>query len=286
MSVIQKPRLKNYLSIQHFLQDLYSYRKRNEPGFSYESWSQELDFNNRSFLRQVVIGRRSLTMETAQILKKRLNLEGSDNEYFDLLISYSRARTAKEKEAFGISMARLIKSDESQNEIADYAAFVSNPLHPRLQTLLSFSDIRKTPQNLAKILQRSESEIEQALHLLRNIGIAESDQDKNWKSLVRSFKVQEELGSQALLHYHRKALEEAIEAQTLPVQERRYRSLLLPLNPEELSEFMIELNEFAERMKRRFDVDSLKGRKLYQINLNSHSVSQRDETFDDAIDFR
>jgi len=274
MTNASKPQLKRYLDIHHFLQDLYEYRKRTEDGFSYETWSQELDFTNRSFLRQVVTGRRSLTTETAELLKKRLHFETSDKDYFDLLIRYSRATNHKEKEVLGQQMMKILKSESSQCEIGDYHAFISKPLHPQVQTLLSFVDIPKTPENLARILNKDLADVEEALLLLQKIKMAEKDEFGEWRAVVRSFKVSDKLGSQALLQYHREALGEAIEASKLPPSERRYRSLLLPLNPDEFAVFLSEFNDFAERMKRKFDIDDFRGRKLHQVNLNIYSVSE------------
>jgi len=60
---------------------------------------------------------------------------------------------------------------------------------------------------------------------------------------------------------------------------RKYRSLLLPLTPEELQELYSFLDEFASDQLSRFDSESYKGRRIFQMNFNVHPVTN--ETLED-----
>ncbi|WP_168196404.1 TIGR02147 family protein [Bdellovibrio sp. NC01] len=278
----KKPSVTEYLSVHHYLNDLYKYRKQTEPDFSYELWAQELDFKNRSFLRQIVTGRRGLTSDTAKQLAVRLNFQGIERQYFDLLVQYSRARSLEKQSLLGRELMSLLKSEHSQQEIEDYCEFVSATLYPKLQTLLSFKDVRKTPEHLAPLLRKSPEEITNALKILERINLATQEDDEEWKSVPKSFKVPEAIGDRNLLEYHALSLREAIEARSLPKEQRRYLSLILPLNQQDFAAFWEEFNKFKKDMIRKFDVEDLRDRQLFQMNLNIYAVSE--EMVDSKID--
>jgi uncharacterized protein (TIGR02147 family) len=270
----KKPDLLEYLSIQHYLKDLYKWRKQTEASFSYESWAQELDFKNRSFLRQIVIGRRNLTTDTSRQLARRLHFQGVELEYFELLVQYSRAQSLDKKNALGLKLTGLLKAEHQQQDVKDYCEFISDTLYPRLQTLLSFKDIPKTPEQLGYLLNQPPDKIHQALQILEKIQLAARGPEEEWSAVSKSFKVKEALGDRHLLNYHALSLHEAINAQSLPKDQRRYFSLLLPLSTEDFASFWDDFNRFKKEMIRKFDADDLRKRRLFQMNLNIHAVSE------------
>lgn len=274
-SLLSKPELRTYLDIHQYLEDLYRYRKQTEISFSYESWAQELDLKNRSYLRQIVIGRRSITEGTIKIFCDRLNLQGADREYFNLLVLYSKSRNQEQRNLYGRKLMQLLKSDYEQVEIQNYFEFVSTPLYPKLLTLLSFRDIDKSAQGLAHLLSKTVQEIEKALVDLHRLKLIQwNEEATQWQTTHHAFKVPDEVGSLALSEYHKQSLQEAIAADQLPKEQRRYKTLLLPLSGEEFSEFLEDLQVFVKQSLRKFDTDDLQKRRLHQVNFNIYSVTE------------
>lgn len=274
---IEKPLLQNYLNIHHYLSDLYQYKKQTIPGFSYEAWAIELGFKDRSFLRQIVIGRRGLTESSILLLQKNLDLPAEQKEHFDLLCHYSKSKSSAQRKIYGRKLMQSLRSEYLQAEIENYYDVVSNHLTPKIQTLLSIVDIQKTAKNLATLLEARAEEVQMALEKLEALQLADKIKTENgieWTALERNFKIKDDLGNLALQEYHRQSLQEAIKAQALPIKERRFRSMLLPLSEVEFEIFMSEFNVFAQQVLKKFDADDLIKRKLYQVNFNIHSVSK------------
>ncbi|WP_291515551.1 TIGR02147 family protein [Bdellovibrio sp. ArHS] len=276
---VKKPDLFTYLNINQYLEDFYNYRKQSDRSFSYGSWALELGFTNRSFLRQIVIGRRSLTDKTIQTLCERMNYSAPEKEYFYLLVHYSKSKSAEQRNLYGRKLLQIIKSDHPQRaDVQNYLEFLSSPLLPRLQILLSFQNIDKSSETLARMLGTSLHKIESALQLLQKINLAEGQTSTegvmHWKSLQSSFRVPDKIGDAILLDYHELSLKEAIQAKSLPPAQRRYKSLLVPLSADEFEEFLQDLQVFIQQTLKKFDVDDLRSRRLYQINFNIHSVSE------------
>ncbi|MFM6930506.1 MAG: TIGR02147 family protein [Bdellovibrio sp.] len=274
----KKPDLKTYLNVHQYLGDLYKYRKATEEYFSYETWSQELDIKNRSFLRQIVIGKRSLTSETTKLLCDRMGFYGIDREYFQLLVLYSKSSTQEQRNLYGRKLMQLIKTDHEQTEIENYYELISTPLYPKILTLLTFKDIRKDRESIARLLNTEAKEIEAGLGVLDNLKlICFNEESQEWQSTEKSVKVPDQIGDAALLDYHSKSLQEAIAAKSLPKDQRRYKALLLPLNHSEFAEFLEDLQGFVKQSLKKFDTDDLRTRKLHQVNFNIYAVSEEPE---------
>lgn len=274
---VNPPNVYDYLDITFYLQDYYKFRKSKNKSFSYESWSQELQINSRSFLRLVVIGKKKVSNSFIETFSRLNFATKNEEEYFEYLVKYSRASTQKEKQAFGKELVHILKKNTKQKEISDFSDFVSSPTLPRLLTLLSFKDLDSTPTSLSILLGIPQTEIERALNKLETLNLAtkiEKNEQIHWISLNSKFKVPDNKGSFDLMKFHRQSLLEAIEAFNLPKETRRYKSLLLPLSEEELKHFNEAMDSFASEQFVRFSGDQFNGRRLFQINLNLHPVTE------------
>ena len=109
----QAPSVFEYLDVVLYLQAYYSYRKTLNKKFSYKIWSDELNFNSRSFLRLILAGKKRLSPKLAEsiALKNFNNPEHAD--YFRYLVGYSRSLSSTEKEIFGQRMIKLIRDHET-----------------------------------------------------------------------------------------------------------------------------------------------------------------------------
>jgi uncharacterized protein (TIGR02147 family) len=276
---LEKPQIQNYLNVHHYLGDLYTVRKNNEPGFSYESWAQELDLKSRSFLRQVVIGRRGLTENLTKLFCDRLNLQGTDREYFELLVQYSNSKNQQIRNLYGKKLMQLIKTDFAQTEIENYYELVATTLHPKILTLLTFKDIKKDSTTITRLLGAEEEEVQTGLKALERLKLIElNEKTGEWQATQKQVKVPDLIGDVALLDYHAQSLQEAIAAQVLPKDQRRYKALLLPFSSDEFSEFLEDLQVFVKQTMKKFDTDDLITRKLHQVNFNVYTVSESPDT--------
>ena len=96
----------------------------------------------------------------------------------------------------------------------------------------------------------------------------------------------DKLGDLALRAYHDACLDEAKQAQSLPVHERKYRSLILPLTAEEFGSLSEEVNQFIKELVVKYQSDKYQDRRLYKLNLNYFPVSEQVSQEPNAIHSR
>lgn len=224
----------------------------------------------------IVTGKRTLTENLVSILSSKLRLSESEEDYFKTMVEYCQAKTTTQKRILEKKLIELMRFDIDRVEVESYFDFVADPFLPRLQTLLSFEDIATTSDSLSELLGKPVHEIVKGLEKLRELDLAEfSDKGPmRWQSKNKLLKVPSHFGDTALASFHTQSLKDAIQAQHLAKDLRRFRSVLLPLSGDEFSELLREIETLVQLALNRYKSDQLQNRRLYQFNLNLFAVSE------------
>lgn len=276
-SRVSAPIVFEYLDVLSYLQDYYSFRKRHSPRFSYEVWSSELGLNNRSFLRMLVMGKKKITVKFFESFSGQSLQTAEEKNYFDYLIRYSQAKNMKERQAYGQTLMSLLKGYQQVDLVEDYNDFVSDPLLPRLFALMSFEDVTMSVHSAAKMLNLSLQKAEAVLKGLQDLKLVESLQENGeiqWRATSSVFRVPDNFGSLNLMKFHTHSLQEAMQAFHLPKETRRYKSLLLPMDAQGMTEFNTLLDRFAAEQMVRFNSKTYAGKRMFQVNFNIYPVAE------------
>jgi|GEM_PF-1431914 hypothetical protein, TIGR02147 len=271
---ILTPNLWDFADAVAFLKAYYEHRKAQSPHFSYAVWAEELGLKSRSFLRLVLVGKRSLTEDVAELIAKALKFNQTETRYLSHLVGLSRATSLEQKEMHSREIAKLHEKFSLKNleilEISkkDIFDFLSSYRMPRLQVLLTLNDIEKTEERLAQLLGIKTAEVVGQLAILQKIGLAEKDSRGQWIAKEGQVATADILGNVALQSFHRKSLEEAVEAIELPKESRRFQSLVMPLTEEQFQEVHTNLRSTLEKTLQKFESQEGHGKKVYQVNLN------------------
>lgn len=266
------PAVKKYLNAYQFLQDCYQFRKKHSSRFSYDLWAKELNANNKSYVRMMVLGKRPINTKMIEAFANNLGLESTDRDYFFVLVQYTQSKSQENKNLFGQKLIALLRTELDQLEIQQHYDFLSNPLLPRLQVCLSFHDLDQEPNHLAWLLGVSSIQIDKGLQKLVELGLIVR-RDGRYHPLKKSFKIPDQFGDLGLELFYTANLEAAKEAIRLPKEKRRFKSLFLPLNKSEFEEFLKNLQNFAHDQLSKFNADQYADRALYQVHFNIIPVS-------------
>ncbi len=270
-------RVTHYVDPRAFLLDLFASLKKEDPSFSSAQWADQLGLKSRDVLRLILNGKRKISRELLPVFIQGLEFSEEEAEYFAKIVSLSSAsKVSDKKEAFS-KVSELVRAGA---ELPESGELLSSPLVTRLITLLTFKDVDKTSESLARLLKVDAETVSSALEKLEELGLARCDREESgqWSADVSNFYVKDRLGSAALQAYHKAALEEAIQGISLPARERRHRSILIPLSEEEFEALYAELNLMMENLVARLGKDHLARKRLYQINLNLIPVSEELKT--------
>lgn len=268
-----KPILFDYVSATGYLYDMMSFRKAEQPGFTFESWASELGFKSRSFMTMILNKERNITAQFIEAFSASMAFQPEEKSYFSLLVQYSQCDSEADKVGY---LDRLLEHKGKRKdlvEIQNHQRFLASPFLPKLLVLLSFKDLDRSAEGLASFLKQEKSQVQSCLQTLGEMSLAEVDANQIWFSTKKSFKVPKNLGSAALEKYHNDSLKEAISAQSLPTELRRFRSLLVPLSEPDYQNLLMDIESLINKAVAKYDSDTLDQKRLYKLNLNIFPVT-------------
>lgn len=270
-SASQRPAVASYLDYREYLRDLYAHLKNSDSRFSFATWSEEGEFKSRSFIRLVMLGKRNLTQESLPRVIKALKLKKAEAQYFENLVNYNQSVSYQSREFFFNKLTQS-KNPDRKADVRDMYTYLSNYQSPRVQLLLTKSDIERTPLNLASMLGLTETQVLGILENLQDLGLAEEEHGQ-WRSEEKALEVKEELGNLALQSFHRKSLEEALRGLELAPSNRQFNALVLSLTEKDYKTIGKDVNDFLDHLLAKYPSEKNQNEKIYQFNLNLIPVS-------------
>jgi uncharacterized protein (TIGR02147 family) len=229
-----------------------------------------MGFQNRSFLRLLLTGKRNFTQASVELLIKGLKLNSSEARSFAALVEYSQARTILERENALSKLSR--KKTSHLAPIRDKYRFLSSHLIPRLFVLLSWPEIDQSDEALAKQLKVSVEKLRDDLETLQRMGLItrseKADGSPLYEKSFQTFDIKDDMGDLALQSFHKKSLEEAIHALEANPSTRWYQALLLPLTQDEQTELKSRITHFLDEVLAKYQGETAVDRTVYQLNLS------------------
>lgn len=264
-----KPSIFNYLDLVQYLRDYFSWRKQIVPSFTYSAWTDELGLGSKTILRFILQKKRSISPQTAALLKAHFGLQDEESTYFDVLLSYTQAGTDTARRSFGATLVQLQRGRYRQEELKPEVA-ARDELGPVLLTLLTFDDVPCEPGLLSRLLGIEEEKISALLEQFERDGLIQTSSS----SAAPSFRIPAApIG--ALRKFHAYWLERAKQAMNLEFQTRTFRSLKFALTEEDYADALKRIDEFALSILNRYHRNSLEGARLYMFEGALFPVSER-----------
>lgn len=265
--MVNRPHVKNYLQITHYLRDVYLYLKESRPHFSYEIWAEELKITSRSHLRLAVIGRRNISEALASSLVINLDLKNEDKDYFLLLIQYSQSTTPDQKTYYSRKLAEMVNVSTEKQIVSPSLDLLKDPSIIALRLLLTFPDVNRSEKDLSQMLNIPIDDLKVKLDILKShdlVGI----ENGQWSAKTKWIQFATNHHNEALKEYYVSSLDKAQKAIDYPAEQRYFRSLMWAMNRSEYQEFIGDFNEFMDKMSVKYSKDTLDDREILQMNMN------------------
>jgi uncharacterized protein (TIGR02147 family) len=255
----------DYMDTCLFLQDYYRQRKEQEPTYSYNKWAGEVGFSNKTLLRLIVQGQRKITPKSKTAFKKFFGFDDLEGDYFDILVEYNQAKDNHHKQALASRLLEINRQKFSQRFIPVGSGILKDPYGPQVMTVVSSSESPISVEEVAEKIGINLTHTEAVLKCLVSADLI-VERREGYTSNQPTFKVADETGSELRNYYHHWA-QHSIRTMDLGPEKSVFRSVNLMLTPEEYGEVVQEINRISADLIARFKKNSLKGRKLFLLNL-------------------
>lgn len=270
------PDLYKYLSAQQYLFDIFKFYKNQNPKFSFAVWAKQLCFENKDYLRMVVVGRRNINEVSVNLFIKGLSLVEADASHFRLLVIYSQSRSREQRDQIGKQLISKMRIQHNAISVQNSQTFLSSRYNPLIRTLLSIENIDRSSRSIAKALNLSDEQVIECLKCLESSGLAEKsiqNGQETWKASDFFVKVTEELGNSYMQNFTRQSLKFAQEAIDLPPALRRFRHIWFPVDVVAFQNFLEDFDQFISNALYKYGVNEVSGHSLYQFSTAFFPVS-------------
>lgn len=269
----------SFLSIQELLKSIYAELKKQNPRYSYRSFSHDLGFGETNYLHLICTQKRQLSPRSAQQVAQHLGLHSERRKWFLSLVEHTGGRRLEQRTA-GIKKAFDIRQKTLENDLSrDEMEFFSTWYHPVVRELVGHPDFSGEPRWIASRL-RPKITVEQAkqsLELLIRLGYIEKNEDMKFHLTHSALRVPEGATHLAIHHYHQEMLQ--LSARSLSETEPENRdisALTVSLSPAQVSEVKLLLKETRKKIV-TLSEQKKKSAEIYQFNMQLFPVSGDDK---------
>lgn len=271
----QKPNIFEYLSYRNFLKEMYTFKKDEKGSFSFRSFAKAAGLSSSNFLKLVMEGKRNLSAEGILKFARAFKLNKEETHFFETLVHFDQAQKAEEKNFY---YERILQSRTYQDihalEAHQYAYF-SNWIFVALRELVALKNFQEDPKWVNRKLgtKLHPEEIKRGFQILQELRLLVREQGQ-LKQTEEKITITPEMGSLALVNFHREMLRKAsesleksrtlhrdISALTVPVSKKQYERI-----KERIQQFRREIHAIASEVGEKEAV--------YQVNFQLFNLSE------------
>ncbi|MCB0349370.1 MAG: TIGR02147 family protein, partial [Bdellovibrionales bacterium] len=226
-------------------------RKERNPNFSLRAFARWLGISP-SQLSQMLTGKRPITLATMKKISHRLDL--SPIEHKTLMTSMLADKNFIDTD---VQQKKLLLAEDKFRLISDWYHFA-------ILSLTRIKGAESDPRWIARRLGISVEEANQALVRLVRMGIVQTK--PTFKQICDPIEMLPDAPSEAVRKYHKQTLNLAAEKiETVPMKQRDYQSLTIPIDPKQVSVIKKYVNDFLEQITQYTEKN--KGSEVYNLNL-------------------
>jgi len=195
-----------YLEYRDFLRDFYEDQKGKHPYFSYRYFGKRIGVD-ASFLVKVIQKQMHLSAKTIPRLVGFLKLGKKEAEYFELLVSFSKAKKNSDIKLY-FEKVLSYRSPYVKTVEADAYSFFSTWYNIAIYELLTFYPFKGSVRELAQKLNPpiSVQDAKKALALLQRLGFVTKHKDGTYTVTSKLLTTGEKWQSVAINNFQKKMI--------------------------------------------------------------------------------
>lgn len=223
------------------------------PGYSLRAFARDLKIHPAR-LSSILSGKKGLSRISASQVASRLGLSKVETEEFlDLVDSlHSRSKLAK-SQAVERMKERYSVAPDAFRLTMDAFQFISDWYHLAIVEILKLEGSQHEPKWIARKLEITEFQVEQALDRLVRLEVLEKNVDGKYL-IVKDFVLSPDgIPSDAIKKAHEQILKKAMDALYLqPVQDRDFYAQIFSISSRDLPEIRQKIRSFSQDLDRTY----------------------------------
>ncbi len=273
----------NYTNYRTFLKDYYEFRKQTTPSFSYQIFAENAGFNDKSSIYSIVTGKRNISTNVVYKISKAIELDHSETEYLEMLVSFNQAKTKNERNHFFERLCKIRgkRSNLKQQTFRkDQYDFYSKWYHVMIRSIIEMYEFRGDFKWLASMTNPpiTPKQAKESVNLLEKLELVTRTEDGLYKVAHKNLATGKEILSLAIANFHQECINLASRAlNEIPSEQRNISGLTLGISERTYNLILSELQEFQKRILEVSSDDSDADR-VYHFNFHLFPTSKNDSS--------
>jgi uncharacterized protein (TIGR02147 family) len=270
-----------YQDYRTFLADYYEQTKSVDPEFSYNSFSRALGFSSKSFLYNVIKGKKNLSGTSVAGVRAGLGLGKTEGLYFENLVRFNQAKTFSERELWFAKLsavrAATAHASKARRLQRDQYELFSTWYHAVVRSLVDmYPHLSGDYSTLAKMVNPAlrPKQVQKSIALLVRLGLLVPVKGGKYAVAEKRVTTGEQVQSMAVLRFHLETMKLAEQAlKELPKDKRNNSGLTLGISKESYEKIVALIYECQKKIMDVADND-MKADRVYQVNFQVFPVSK------------
>jgi uncharacterized protein (TIGR02147 family) len=266
-----------YTNYRHLIKDFYDSNKQRNPAFSYQAFARKAGFKTKSYLIDVIAGRKPLSKESILRVARAMGLKKKETEFFEALVHFNDATVLNDREFYFGRLKAVAGKSSAETLQTDQYAYFSQWYHPVIRELVTQNGFNGNIEGLAKrvLPAISARQAKDAVEVLLRLNLLQKTAGGRFKLKDAALTTGDEVTSLAILKYQQKAIELASEAlDRIPAAKRDISTVTAGVSEEGFSILKKEIQLFRKRLVQIIDEDKNQDR-VYQINFQLFPLTKQ-----------
>lgn len=239
---------------------------KSETKFSMRSFAARAGFSSPSYLKMIMDGKRMLTRESISRVAEGVRLSKAESRFFEALVLFNQAISVQEKDEHYKTLLGFRKFLQIQKTGSEQYEYFSNWYNVALRELLSSKLLSGRAEEWAEVLGINGRQLQEALMLLKSLGLAMETAGR-WKAQEVALETPQEMKSLVVRNFHRQMIERALAAiDGIPQEERDLTGLTIALPKAKLGEIKKRVAQFRRELNAVYSGDP-EADNVYQLNF-------------------
>ncbi|MBF0432044.1 MAG: TIGR02147 family protein [Fibrobacteria bacterium] len=271
----KKPKITAYIDFRLFFKDLFEYKKKHTPGFSFRKLTVSLGLASPSYISEVIKGKKNLSQKLILKLSKTLSFSDLECQYFELLVKFNQSKSMEEKNHFFKQLSKFRSSLAKTIHTAQYK-FYTKWYYSAVWSFFGMNNRESDPSKIAREIfpQITAAQVKESIKLLLEIGLI--------KKMANGYSVTENhisteypFRGMVAVEYNQNMLDMAKSAlKTVPAKSRQYNTLTFSISEQGFGTIKERIRSFQEELREIIERDQKEDR-IYTLSMSLFPNSKK-----------
>jgi uncharacterized protein (TIGR02147 family) len=264
-----------YTDYREYLKAYFADRKLWDERFSHRWLAHRLELSTSNFILLVMQGKRNINPGLCFRLSDVFKHSKKQSQYFEHMVNFCQAKTAKEKDIHFSRMTAVRKNIKVDKIAESQYEYYSNWYNPVIRELVCTDGIDSRAELIAKMLVPPirPSQAKRSIALLQKLGFIK----KRGKRYIQNspyISTGPEVNSLAVHNFHKAMGTLAVESlDRIDKKERNITSSTIFVSKDTFNTIRGKIEDFRKELLALADSEK-KGESVYQINMQVFPVSK------------